>query len=294
MSQAITIESFIEEIKSDFRKMDDAGLIDEASIYRDIELGLKRFGNDIQELHETVVEVKNGKVVLPSNFGALYVAFLCEPFGYSEGATLEKHALQDSNFYIEKTERDTRWNTCDPCCTETSEKIITERLFLDETNAYADFHYHRPQLLRLGKSFNKNNCHDKCRNKYVRECPYEIIINKNTLHANFDSGSIYMQYYGLPADEDGNMVIPNTYNGHLETFLEYYVKERLIERLLTNGDNASLSNMYGLVSQKRAVALKNASSEIKMGNLNPDRFRARMRKLNTIEALKYSLNFNFQ
>lgn len=293
MSQIITIESFIEEIKSDFRRADDAGLIDEASIYRDIELGLKRFGNDVYELHETVIEVKNGKVVLPSNFGSLYVAFLCEPFGYSTDSTLEKHSLQDSNFYIEKTERDTRWNTCDPCCTETSEKMITERIFLNETKAYADFHYHRPQLLKLGKSFNKNNCHDKCRNKYVTESPYEIIINKNTLHANFDTGSIYMQYYGLPSDEDGNMTIPNSYNGHLETYLEYHVKERLIERLLGNGDAKYLSNMYPIVAQKRAVALKNAASEIKMGKINPDRFRARFRKLNRIEALKYSLNFNF-
>lgn len=293
MSQTISIESFIEEIKADFRKIDDAGLIDEASIYRDIELGLKRFGNDVYELHETVVEVKNGKVVLPSNFGSLYVAFLCEPFGYSTDSKLEKHSLQDSNFYIEKVEQDTRWNICDPCCTETSEKIITERLFLNDTNVYADFHYYRPQLLKLGKSFNKNNCHDKCRNKFVRESPYEIIINKNTLFANFDEGSIYIQYYGLPADEDGNLVIPNTYNGHLETYLEYYVKERLIERLLLNSESVALSNMYSIMAQKKAVALKNAAAELKMGNINPDRFRKRMRKLNTIEALKYSLNFNF-
>jgi hypothetical protein len=291
MNEYISVESFIEEIKADFRKQADAGLIDEASIYRDLELGLKRFGNDIKELQETIVHVKNGKVVLPSNFSALYIAYLCEPLGYSKDSTLEKHSLQDSMFYMEKVERDTKWNTCDPCCTETSEKVITESLFLNESKV--DFHYHRPQLLSLGKSFNKNQCHDNCRNKFIRESPYEININRNTLHANFDKGPIYMQYYGLPVDEDGQLLIPNTENGHLETFLEYHVKERLIERLMMSSDGAGLASMFNIIAQKKSVALKNASSELKMGNINPNRFRARMRRLNTIETLKYSLNFRF-
>ncbi len=53
------IESLIAEVKSDFSKYADANLLDEDSMYRDIILGLKKFGNDIMELHETVVEVKD-------------------------------------------------------------------------------------------------------------------------------------------------------------------------------------------------------------------------------------------
>lgn len=292
MNQQITTESFIEEIKADFRKQSDAGLIDEASIYRDIVLGLKKFGNNIAELQETVVEVENGRALLPETFLTLYIAYLCEPLGYSTKGTVEKHALQTSNVYVERVERSTQWAICDPCCETTCEKVITENVFINEGSS-VNFHYHNPQLLSLGKSFNKNNCYDKCRNKYVRESPYEININKNTLHANFDKGSIYMQYYSLPQDEEGNLVIPNSFNGNLETYLEYYVKERLIERLILAGHGAGLDSMYSVISQKRSIALKNATSDLKMGSINPNRFRSRMRRLNRIETLKYSLNFNF-
>ena len=288
MSNFNSIESFLEEIKSDFRKYDEQGLIDEASIYRDIEFAIKRFGNDINELCETVVTVKNGEVQLPSNFCSLYIAYMCEPAGW-DSPTIEKHELQDSMFYIERIERDKRWDSCDPCCTEESEKIITENLYFRDHEV--NFRYKNPTLLKLGKSFNKNQCHSKCRNKFVRDCPSEITINKNTLYANFDTGTVYMQYYGLPVDADGQLVMPESFNGHITDFIEYYVKERLIERLILNNDAKNLSNMYTLMVQKRGVALKNASSEIKMNQINPDRLRRRWRRLNTIEALKYSLNF---
>ena len=94
MNEYISVESFIEEIKADFRKQADAGLIDEASIYRDIELGLKRFGNDIKELQETIVHVKNGKVVLTSNISSLYIADLYQPLRDSKEKTWEKNSLQ--------------------------------------------------------------------------------------------------------------------------------------------------------------------------------------------------------
>ena len=288
MSNISSIESFIEEIKADFRKFSDGGLLDEASIYRDIVNGIKRFGNDVQEVHETVIYVENGKAVLPEGFMTLYIAYLCEPIGYS-GNNIEKHHLQDSNFYIEKTERDVRWDSCDPCCTTENEKVITEKLFFKDIEI--DFNYGNPQLLRLGKSFNKNSCHNKCRNKFVTECPYEIIINKDVLYTNFDCGSIYLQYYGLPKNEEGELIMPHSFNGHIEEFLEYHVKERVAERLIASGEAQGLGSLYTIYAQKKSTALRNAMAEQKMGSLNPDRLRRRWSRLNRAEALTYSLNF---
>ena len=156
MSNFNSADSFIAEILADFRKFEDAGLIDKASMYRDLEIALKRFGNTVYEINETVIEVKNGKAMLPDNFCALYIAYLCEPLGYSSSKKIEKHHLQDSNFYIERTERNLKWDSCDPCCVEEHEKVITEKLFFKDLEV--DFHYKNPILLKLGKSFNKNSC----------------------------------------------------------------------------------------------------------------------------------------
>lgn len=277
----------IEEIKSDFSKYSDAGLIDEISIQRDIEKGLKRFGNDVMELQETVIQVTNGFANLPEGFFALYIAYLCEPLGYSTNK-VSKPYIVESNFFIERTQRKSNWNSCDPCCVEEEEKVITETLYLNDNKV--DFHYKNPRLLRLGKSFNKTKCHEKCRNKFIWECPEEIVINNNTLYANFDEGNIYMQYYGLPLDEDGEIDIPNTPNGHLDTYLEYFIKRRLAERLLGNNDAVGLSNLYSIYKQEEQIALRNASNELKMSKLTPKSFK-RMKRINDLERLKYEINF---
>ncbi len=277
----------IEEIKSDFSKYSDAGLIDEASINRDIEKGLKRFGNDVMELQETVIEVVNGFAKLPEGFFSLYIAYLCEPIGYSANK-VDKPFLVKSDFFIERTQRTMEWNSCDPCCVDEHEKVITESLYLNDRQV--DFHYKNPILLKLGKSFNKKSCHDKCRNKFVKDCPSEIVINGNTLYTNFDCGSIYMQYYGLPTDEEGEIDIPDTKNGHLDTYLEYFIKRRLAERLLGNNDAVGLSNLYNIYKQEEQIALRNASNELKFAKLTPRSFK-RMKRLNDLELLKYEINF---
>jgi len=100
---------------------------------------------------------------------------------------------------------------------------------------------------------------------------------------------VYIQYYGLPEDEEGNIEIPDTPNGHLETYLEYFLKRRLTERLMGNNDTVGLQNLYQVYSQQESVSLRNASTEIKMTNLKPRTFK-RMQSLNRLESLQYEIN----
>lgn len=279
--------ALIEEVKNDLSKYADAGLIDEDSLYRDIVLGLKRFGNDVMVLQEVVVDVKEGQANLPQGFWSLYFAYLCEPLGLKRN-NIEVHDLQSSFFYRERVERSNTWNECDACCDDVKEKIIRENLYFN--NAKVEFFFHRPQLLSLGKTFKKNNCHAKCRNKFVHDNPNEITIDGTTLGANFNSGHIYMQYYGLPEDEEGYIEIPETKNGHLETYLEYRLKRRLAEKLIANNDAQGLSNMYAIYAQQESIALKNASAELKMTKLNPKAMK-RLKRLNRLESLQYETNF---
>lgn len=278
-------QALIEEIKNDFRKYSDSGLIDENSLYRDIVLGLKRFGNDIMVLQEKVVEVKNGTSTLPNNFFSLYLAALCEPLGYKVNNAQADH-LQSSHYYTEKVVKSNRWSECDACCDTVEENVIRENLYFKDSSV--EFYYKNPKLLRLGKAFIKDGIHNSCRNKLVRESVNEITINNFTLNANFSEGDIYLQYYGLPIDEDGFMEIPETPNGHLETYLEYYLKRRLAERLMGNNDAQGLSNLYSVYKQEEQIALRNASNEVKMRKITPQSLK-RMTRLNKIESLKYEI-----
>jgi hypothetical protein len=282
-----SVEALIAEINSDLSKYADAGLIDENSIYRDIVKGLKKFGNNMMELQETVLEVKNYKAVIPEGFYSLYLAYLCKPLYYKTND--EFHDLQNSLFYIERTETKNKWNECDTCCTTQEEKIIKENLYFRRSRA--EFYYHEPQLLKLGKSFKKSECHRECRNKFVKDNPNEIIINssKNILSTNFKEGSIYMQYYGLPVDEDGAIIIPDVANGIVETYLEYRCKRRLAERLIGNNDALGLAQLFPHYSQQEQIELRNASRVLSLSKINPKTLTERIVRLNRSETLSFEV-----
>lgn len=283
----MTAQSLIEEVKNSLSKYADAGLIDEDSLYRNIVLGLKRFGNDVMVLQESVVHVKDGEAKLSQGFWSLYLAYLCEPLGYKRN-NIEVHDLQSSFFYRERVEKTNTWSECDACCDNVTEKIVRENLYFN--NSKVEFMYHRPRLLSLGKTFKKNACHAQCRNKFVKDNPNEITIDGTTLGANFDSGYIYMQFYGLPQDDEGVIEIPESKNGHLETYLEYHLKRRLAEDLIANNDAQGLSNMYSIYAQQEQIALKNASAELKMTKIGRKGTK-RISRLNKLESLQYETNF---
>lgn len=285
-------DALIAEVKSDLNKLADAHLLDEDSMYRDIVLGLKKFGNDVMEVHETVVEVKEGFATLPDNFFSLYLAALCDPIGYKNTCEdeAEFHDLQNSHFYKERTIHSTKWGECDACCEQTEEKVIRENFYYKRKKS-AEFYYGNPRLLSLGKTFNRNNCHANCRNKLVTDNPNEIVITKFRLQANFNEGDIYLQYYGLPLDDEGRIDFPESKNGHLEEYLEYRLKRKISERAIGNREGEGLRDLYQSYFQLERQSLKNASNELKMSNLAPSQFSYRIKRLNRLESLQFESAF---
>lgn len=283
------VQALIAEVRSDLSKFADAHLLDEDSMYRDIVTGLKKLGNDAMELHETVVEVKDGYAELPQNFSVLYLAALCSPIGYNNNPEVEVHDLQSSHFYTERTSYNRKWSECDSCTEEMSQNVIRENVYFQHKKL-ATFYYDQPILLSLGKTFNRNNCHANCRNKLVRDNPNQIVITKGKLQANFNEGDIYLQYYGLPLDTDGNVDIPETMNGDLEEYLEYRLKRKISERLIGNNDAKGLQALYGSYQQQERIYLKRASNEIKMRNI--PQVMDRWKRLNRLESLQYESPFS--
>ena len=284
----ITLESFIADLKAEFSTWDSAGLIDETSIHKWINKALLKFGSNIMNLQDTVIEVNNSTGTIPSNFFSLYSAYLCDRKGHSPISKKERKVLQDSYGWIERVERSNKWVSCDACCVEEEEKTIIERKFFKDIEV--DFYYENPTLLRLGKTFDRNTCHRECRNKIVRDCPNEIIIIGNTLQTNFREGNVYMQFYGLPQDESGNTIIPHSPKGELETYLEYHVKRKILENIIVNQDDSAASNMFGFYNQKEVEQLGLALTDTKLSRLTPNSFR-RLKKINRAEMHRYELMY---
>lgn len=282
----ITIESFIADIRDEFSSWDSAGLIDNTSIHKWINKALLKFGSNIMLLQDTVIEVENSTGIIPHNFFSLYSAYLCNKKGFKNVPEKHKKTLQQSYAWVERVERSNKWNSCDPCCAEEEEKTIVEKLYFKDVEV--DFYYNQPTLLKLGKTIDRNVCHKECRNKIVKDNPNEIIILNNTLQTNFREGSVYMQYYGLPKDEDGNTSIPETPKGEVETYLEYHVKRKIAENIGANQDDSSAFNLLSYYSQMEKEHLGLALTDAKFSTLTPNSFR-RLKKINRAEMHRYEL-----
>jgi hypothetical protein len=211
---------------------------------------------------------------------------LCEPVAYKYDGSLD--ALQTSYFYKERVVESNTWNECESCCSTKTEHVIRENLYFN--GGSAQFVYKNPTLLKLGRSFDKAKCHNRCRNLVVKDSIEEISIVSNKIQANFPSGHIYMQYYGLPLDDEGQVDIPDTFNGELETYLEYYLLSRATEDLIANNDALpGLAQLYQVYEQKAIMHRGNASKELKMQGLTPRALKKSM-IVNRLESLQYQIN----
>ena len=270
----MTVDNLIAEIKSSFKKYDDAGLIDEISVRRWIRNELKRFGLNVATLQEGIIQVKNKKARLPENYTMLYLAAKCDPLGYHvEGS---KDILQNSYFWKERIERKSEWDSCDPCCVEESETRIVERLYFH--NEFADFYYKNPMLLKLKKGIKKSQCHGECKNLsrvLTESSPYDMNIIKNTAYFNFNEGSVYLQYYGIDVDEDGKMLIPEDDHNRVQNYLEYHIKRRILEDVLNNDDDkdGKIFRLLGYYAGQERAEFKLALTATKFSALGRDTFR---------------------
>lgn len=283
----MTFDTFIAEFKSENENYYNAGLIDEGSVLKWFNEALKPFGQNIMILQDTVVDVNNSEGILPDNFYSLYMAYKCNPKGYHFNKKY-KDIVQNSYMWTKRVERSNDWNSCDPCCVNEENKIITEKLILNDTEV--EFYYEKPTLLKLGKSMKRDKCHKECRNILIKDSPYEIIINEKTLYSNFDKGYVYIQYYGLPTDEEGKPIIPEVGRGELERYVDYYVHLKFFEKLLKNKDDENIITLFNYYNQKEQLHKSLALTDTKFSKLTPNSFR-RLKNENRREMLKYEFNF---
>lgn len=273
-----SLNSLFAEVENSLKQYKQAGLIDPVSMYRWANLELRRFGTALCEIYVTSLRVENGRANLPKNFHSLYFAMKCFWKGF-HAEEKDIPLLQKSLVWQDKVETHRKFNPCDPCCYEETEKIVEEREYYN--GKMFSVYYDNPVPLRLTKHVHKNEYADDCLNYKVRESPYEISINKFTVHTNFNEGIIYLQYYGLPQDENKSLLIPETPRGVLETYLEYHLKRRVLEDIMLGGDDPNTINQYKMMREQEIMMRPLAEADVKFMTLTPDSYR-KIKNRNTL------------
>ena len=134
--------------------------------------------------------------------------------------------------------------------------------------------------MRLTRGIKKEHLGKNCQNLLLKtKSPYEINIVNNKLQTNFDKGFIYMQYNGLPTDEKGDLIIPDT--THLVTYLTYMLKRVVLEDIWVNGDDPNLVNKINYFTQKEREYEGKARTAVKfkaLGNTWDKKLQLSMKK----------------
>lgn len=255
----MTLSEAIAEIESRFSSFANSNDLDKVSIKTDILNELKKFGLNICDINEAILQVSNSQVRLPEEFKSLKLALLLDPIGcHIHG---DRNNITQDYIYYQRIENPAYFNeVTQEYITSCDSKIVTEKITINNTPV--DFFYDY-QWLSLVKGINKKvlsadclNIHPAIRNGYLNQ----INITNNILNTNFSEGRIYLQYYALPNDGE-EIIIPEFTTGDLLQHILNVVKIKIAEDLIANNANPQgIAQLYsvwkGQEREYRAAALR--------------------------------------
>ena len=263
--EKVSLEQFTAEIETSLSNYAESNDIDRQSIKTWVIQALRKFGKNICEKNETVVEVKNSRALLPETFKSLTFAVKVKTKPFTEE---ESKQLVLERKYIENEAQ------FDPLTQEyvvnyCSTKIITEKVYsnVEPTKFYGY------ELLALSPNINRDTIDVSCFNLHpqLAQKPNEINIVNRTLSANFKESYIFLRFNSLPMGADGEVAIPILSTGDIYNYIFNLVRVNIIENLILNNKNATTAGqLYQTLKAELRDLEHKAQTESKMSGLSKD------------------------
>lgn len=245
------------KIKREFKSFSTANLIDEAEFATYTEEVLRFLGIGAMKESETVLEVEERRVKLPSDFREIFAAYRCSPC--STSSSLE-HSQGKSVIRQEvKCEIGTvSTNKCEVSCdTDKTIRKITTEMFIND--CYETREYNNVFPLRLSPNV-KDKCAEDCINM-IHSDNWEMTINDGYIYTHFD-GAIYLKYYAFPLDEGGMPMIPNILE--IEKAVEWYIKYQILLNFWFSDDVSNIQNKWAKAEEQYNKWLNEARFKLKL------------------------------
>jgi len=261
----ISINELIAEIEAKYPILAESGDIDKSSIVFTVINALRKFGVNVQNLKSEFLDIDNSRAILPQDFKSLKLAYILEPLGFTVSGDREN--LTDNYVYRERIENPARWNELtNEYIKSCNTKIVTEKITIK--NSHLHTHY-KHRFLELEGTVEANSLAADCVNKKLRvNSPYKASISNSVLNTNFDKGKVYIQYYSLQTDENGDMVIPIFSTGAIYDYIENLIKIELSEYLINNNLNPQgIGQLYTVYKQESTGLKSLAMKESKFKGL---------------------------
>lgn len=212
-------------IKEYLSSYDSSDLIDDGKFYQYVVEILEKLGVSVYRECEAVIEVHEYKAKLPCNFKYWYAGYKC----HRHSETVPSINEQKPWIYYQDNEISqicpSNSGNCRVTCPQDLGKTkIVIRTFVNGDNF--EEHFRDPIPLFLSPNV-KDRCDPDCM-KVVRAHGNEVTIDdEGFLHTVFKKDHVYLQYYGLPFDENFLPMIPD--QSSIESAIEYYIYTKLFE-----------------------------------------------------------------
>ena len=285
----MTLEEFIAEVETTFKNYAETGDIDRISIKMWVIHCLRQMGNNICDIREKIVDVRNSQVLMPETFKSVKLALKLKPEGYKILGDMQQ--AQESYIYKQRIEEPAWFNTVTrEYETTCKSKIITEKILLNSQPA--EFYY-TPQWLSVTKGIKKDSFDVECLNlrpEIRNSYDYMISVNNRTINTNFREGQIYVQYNSLPSEgENEELVIPELTTLDLVHYIDCYVKVKISESLIAGNLNPQgLTQLYQVWVQSLVGLKRAALTETKFHGLSKN-WEKRLKAMNEKQISTFNL-----
>jgi len=250
------------KVRRFLKSLDSANLIDEGEfptyikeIYRNIGFGAYREA-------QAILFVENTEAHLPDDFQHIYSAYKLDKN--------TKREIVQSNFsfvtdvtkdYILET-NDCQINACEN--SKTLVESINIKTYTKETNEGVNLNFNN--LLPLIISPNVKSAKQKQFEPESTVTPNyrEITIDKETgkIYTHFKETILYIKYYALPIDEEGNLLVPDI--EQIEKLMEWYIIYQILLSHWFNSSIPDISNKIAEAEKQYLKALQNALYYVKL------------------------------
>lgn len=296
------------EVKTLLKKYEDSGHVSDSNIIMFIMDRLKIFGNNVMVDYEDVIPISDFRGMLPSNLyrvNAMFRCRQCEPIkkpcepcsecGVDDPEDCKPRpypTAQKMFKWVETNKYRETLTDCDVCEPEIQTTVGCEITYVPEV---AKFELRGRIPLSYGKGMMSGMCTDACKGYHDHQSKYQVeIVNKRMLKTSFPEGSIYVQYYGIPLDENNRPMIQNSNKGYVYEHIKYYVVTKILEYIIIENERAI--PIYNLMRQNMMETERKAIVDSKVSTFSNEsyiRMHARNR-LNTEQYFKTRPGANYQ
>lgn len=219
------------------------GLVDDGDFNGHLKDCLEDIGQAVYRECEMVIPVVDYKAELPANFHKLHAAYRCAG---EFRANKEINEQKPQIFYSEVDVDQNCQSDCCITCDNYSDPVnIVVRTYINGNEGTCN--YRNPQLLRISPNV-REQCTEDSLSLF---CPSndEITIKEDVILTMYTDADLYIQYFGLPMNQDGMLMVPD--NSNMERFIEYYIIVAVLEELYLNSSAPDIAGKLPYFVQKK-------------------------------------------